>query len=191
MRRASSPAAAADVARRDLRRVLGAIAPHQRLLEPRHGGLVGQPGEGGLDEAVEVGADGAVLVRAGDLADALQVAADDLERVLERLGAAAAQPVGGLVLGQDYAHHSPAASDGRDLIRAEVVLLAPEAVANVGGDQRDLAGRVELVEQDQGVAQRVAVMCETSTSTRSRTHARTAARPSSARPTSGWGNSSR
>ena len=105
-----------------------------------------------LDEAVEVRADPDVAVRAGDVVDAVDVALDHLERLLERLRVLAAHTVVELVLGEDQPDHAVALRDLAHRRLVEEVDLAAEAVAGVRGDDGMVGRRraglaVEPVEQ--------------------------------------------
>src|SRR5689334_7368532 len=73
------------VARADLLGHGGAVARDQRGLERLHAAHVLEALERGLDEAVDVAADGDVVVAAGLAMDAVDVLSEDLERLLERL----------------------------------------------------------------------------------------------------------
>ena len=67
----------------DLVRVLLAVAILERSLEVEHAAHVLEPGERGLDVAVEVGADRDVVERSRELADPVDVTAEGADRVLE------------------------------------------------------------------------------------------------------------
>ncbi len=65
--------------------------------------------------------------------------ASTVERLVERLRVRAAHAVVDLVLGEDQPDHAAAGGDLDDRPVGEVVLLAAEAVAGVGGDHRVVA----------------------------------------------------
>src|SRR6266849_3693577 len=117
------------VARGDEPGVVGAVALDERTLQGAEVSGRLEPRERRLDEAVEVGADRGVSVRAGDLVEAVDVGAEDLDRVGDRVRRA--DVVGRLMLGEDQAHHAVAGRDALDRLRVEVVVLAAEAVRRV------------------------------------------------------------
>jgi hypothetical protein len=91
-------------------------------------------GQRGLDVAVEVRADRDVVVGAGDRDDAVDVRADDVDALGERLGRrdAVARPV----LARDHAHHAAAPADLGDVAVDDVVLVVADPAGDVRRDHR-------------------------------------------------------
>src|SRR3954470_298831 len=82
------------------------VAVGQRGLQRAHAAHVLEARERRLDEAVEVGADRGMVVGSGDLADAVDVAADEGDRARETVAALLAEPVADVVPAVDDAEHA-------------------------------------------------------------------------------------
>lgn len=92
-----------------------------------------------------------MVIAVGEFVELVDVAAQRLHRSVERLRHIV-QAVGDVVLTQDETEQAAPVGHGPHRVVAKRVLQSAEAIGHVGGDDRDLPGRVARVQEREDVA---------------------------------------